>query len=292
MSTKTRNLGVVLLCSLWAAGVAAQEEGVAKSGMDQGEAAINVRSDVKLGIKGTAGTTSERVAQLGAAVGDLMGDIRGCYRKQVALTPEVIGGLRVTVSLKEKQKPSVEVAEQAGASKELGACVTKVFEKATYASVGRPAAAVLSLEFDNTRARGQSLMNARVAQTSQVDVQATADGGQQAVWSTDGSEVTFTLRTDAATPRESIELLVRGFRAGYAGFLDCRRHSEKGGLSPEGDIEASLQVDRQGKATTEIGKITVASARAPQCAKQSFKHVSFDKPASTVRAKVTVHFAR
>ncbi len=292
MNVQLSCFALFALCSVCSSVVLAQDEGVAKSGLEQGEASINVRSDVKLGIKGTGGTTSERLAKLGAAVGDLMGDIRGCYRKQVATTPEVIGALRVTVSLREGAKPQVEVAEQGGASHVLAKCVGQVLGKASYAGVGRPAAAVLSLQFDNSRARGQTMMNAKVAESSQVAVQAAADGGQQAVWSTDGSEITFTVRVPADAGREGLEALVRAFRSGYAGFLDCRRHCEKGGLSAAGDIEASLQIDRQGKATIKLGKISVASPRAPKCAEQSFKKVSFEKPASTVHAEVTVHFAR
>jgi hypothetical protein len=292
MAAKTVWLGVFALYCVSAPVAHAQDEGVAKSGMEQGEASINVRSDVKLGIKGTAGTTSDRLAKLGVAVGDLMGDLRTCYRKQVATSPEVIGALRVTLSLRENQKPEAVVEEKGGASTSLGKCVAGVLGKASYSGVGRPAAAVLSLDFDNTRARGQTMMNQRVAQTSAVQVQAAADGGQSASWSTDGSEVTFTVRAAAGTPHEALELLVRGFHSGYAGFLDCRRHCEKGGVSPEGDIEAALQLDRQGKATVTVGKVSVSAKRAPQCAKQSFKHVSFEKPAASVRADVTVHFAR
>ncbi|HEX4353274.1 MAG TPA: hypothetical protein VHZ95_10175, partial [Polyangiales bacterium] len=63
--------------------------------MSQGEASIAVRSDVKLGVKGTGGTTAERLNKLGQTVGDQMGEIRACYRKQVAVSPQVIGALRV-----------------------------------------------------------------------------------------------------------------------------------------------------------------------------------------------------
>lgn len=273
--------------------VAAQSGAVEPSGIGQGEASINVRSDVRLGIKGTAGTTSERLTRLGEAVGGAMSDIRGCYRKQVATSPEVIGGLRVTLALPQTGKPNVEVtAQDAAGGKALIACVSKVLQKASFEGVGRPAAAMLTLDFDNTRARGQSLMNARVATTSQVDVHAAADGRHEAAWSTDGSAVTFTVRAAASSPRENVELVVRAFRASYAGFLDCRRHCEKGGLSPEGDIEAAVQVDRQGKSKVTLGKISVAHERAPRCAERAFRQVVFEQPASVARVEVTVHFAK
>jgi len=281
----------LLLVSACVGAASAQEGGVASSGLDQGEASINVRSDVKLGIKGTGGTTSERLAKLGEAVSEQMADIRGCYRKQVASSAEVVGGLRVELSLPPGGPPNVVVTAQQGGSNELTLCVSRLLQKASWKTVGRPAAAVLSLEFDNTRARGQTLMNARVAETAHIDVHAGQDGQQEATWSTDGKEVTFTVRAQAAVARESVELVVHGFHEGYAGFLDCRRHSEKGGVSPEGDISAEVSIDRQGKGTAKLGAITVHSDRAPKCAEKAFKHLSFDKPPSPVHASVLVHFA-
>lgn len=282
----------VLIFGLVLLSTSANAQETSVGGMGQGEASINVRSDVKLGIKGTAGTTSERLAKLGEAVGGAMSEIRACYRKQVAASPEVIGGLRVTLALPEKGKPQVDVTSQdAEGGKALVACVTKALQKASFDNVGRPAAALLTLDFDNSRARGQAMMNERTAQTSQVEVQTVA-GQQQAVWSTDGNAVTFTVRSDAASARENVELVMRGFREGYAGFLDCRRHCEKGGLSPEGDIEAAVQIDRQGKSKVTLGKISVAHERAPRCAERAFRQVQFDKPKSVARATVTVHFAK
>jgi hypothetical protein len=278
---------------LWAVGTRAQDEGVANSGMGQGEASINVRSDVRLGIKGTGGTTSERLAKLGAAVGDRMTEIRGCYRKLVATKPELVGGLRALLVLEEGKKPKVEVAAQdAQAGKELVECVEKVLVKTAFDGVGRPAAAQLTLDFDNTRARGQAVMNQRTVAVARIDVTPGPDGTQQAVWSTDGGAVTFTVRAAATAPREQVELVMRGLQAGYAAFLDCRRHCEKGDVSPEGDILASLVVDRQGKSTAKLGKISVANERAPRCAERSFRQLAFDKPANVVRSDVTVHFAK
>jgi hypothetical protein len=259
--------------------------------MQQGEASIAVRSDVKLAVKGTGGTTSERLMKLGQAVGDQMGEIRACYRKQVANSPEVIGALRIRIALGHTDKPELELSEQAGSSKELVACVSHALSKGKYRDVGRPAAAMLSLEFDNSRARGQAEMVERSAQMAHVVAQGAGDGSQQASWSTEGSEVRFTVRTAAGSPAAALELLMRGFQSGYAAFLDCRRKCEKGGTSPEGDIEADLSLDRQALARMKLGAISVAHERAPACADRAFKRVRFDKPAAPLQAHVTVHFA-
>jgi hypothetical protein len=259
--------------------------------MGQGQAAIAVRSDVKLGIKGTGGTTSERLAKLGQAVGDQMGDIRACYRKQIAGSPELIGALRVRIALDKSDKPQVELTEQSAGSKELTACVSRALEKGHYHDVGRPAAALLSLEFDNSRARGQAEMVERQTQLGHADAHAASNGGQIGSWSSDGGQLKFTVQTEQAAPAGALDLVIRGFQAGYAAFLDCRRKCEKGGASPEGDIEAELSIDGKARATTHLGKISVAHERAPACAERAFKRVRFDKPQAPVRAQVTVHFA-
>jgi hypothetical protein len=260
--------------------------------MGQGEAAINVRSDVKLGIKGTGGTPGERLAKLGQAVGDQMPEIRGCYRKLTANAPEIAGGLQLKLTLEQTGKPKVEVTNTQGGADELVKCVSKVLRDAPYKDVGRPAAALLKLEFDNSRAKGQVEMNAKQAEIAQVAVQDRGDGAKQASWSTQGAEVRFTVTAEPGAPDGTVELIMRGFHLGYAGFLDCRRKCEKGGVSPEGDIEAQLDLDRNGKPRLKLGNITVAHARAPVCGAKAFTHTKFEKPPKPLRAQVVVHFAK
>jgi hypothetical protein len=261
--------------------------------MGQGEAAINVRSDVKLGVKGTGGTPSDRLNKLGQAVGDQMGEIRGCYRKLVATAPELAGALQLKLTLPQGQaKATVEVTKTEGGADELVKCVSKVLRDAQYKDVGRPAAAFLSLEFDNSRAKGQAAMNAKAAELAKVSVQNKGDGGKEGSWSTEGSEVRFTVSVDAGVPDAALELIMRGFKSSYAGFLDCRRKCEKGGVSPEGDIEAQLDLDKHGKAKVKLGAISVTHERAPTCGAKAFGRTKFDKPDAPIRARVIVHFAK
>jgi hypothetical protein len=259
--------------------------------MGQGEAAINVRSDVKLGVKGTGGTPSERLTKLGQAVGDQMGEIRGCYRKLVASAPELAGALQLKLTLPQgSAKATVEVTKTEGGADELVKCVSKVLRDAPYKDVGRPAAAFLSLEFDNSRAKGQAAMNAKAAELAKVSVQSKADGTKQGSWSTEGSEIRFTVSVDSGVPDTALELIMRGFKSSYAGFLDCRRKCEKGGVSPEGDIEAQLDLDKRGKAKVKLGAISVAHTRAPTCGAKAFNRTKFDKPDAPIHARVVVHF--
>lgn len=259
--------------------------------MGQGEAAIAVRSDVKLSVKGTGGTPSDRLAKLGQAVSEQMGDIRACYRKLVASAPEVTGTLRLRIGLEKDKKPALEVLDKSDGAEPLIKCVTQVLSTAKYTDVGRPAAAFLSLAFENSRARGQAQMAERSAQIAEVKVQMDASGAREAAWSTDGNEVRFTVQADRDAPPRAVELLVQGLKRGYAAFLDCRRRCEQGGVSPEGDIPTELALDAAGHLKISFGAISVRHARAPGCAEHAFKRVPFDKPGAPLRAHINVHFA-
>jgi hypothetical protein len=262
--------------------------GQAGDSMSQGEASIAVRSDVKLSVKGTGGTTSERLAKLGQAVGDQMGEIRACYRKQVATSPEVVGALRVKIALDKGDKPQLDVTQQSGPA-DLVACMTHALSKGKYHDVGRPAAALLSLEFDNSRARGEAQMAERKAQLGHVETDSSA--GHEATWSSDGGQLRINVRTDPTAPSGSADLVMRAFQSGYAAFLDCRRKCEQGGVSPEGDIHAELSLDRQAHAKAQLGAISVAHQRAQGCADKAFKRLKFEPPPTALSAHVTVHFA-
>jgi hypothetical protein len=259
--------------------------------MSQGEATIAVRSDVKLGVKGTAGTTKDRLAKLGQAVSDQMGEIRACYRKQVDSSPEVIGAMKIRIALDKTDTPQIEITQQEDSTKQLLACVSKVLKNGKYKDVGRPAAAMLSLEFDNSRARGEAAMQERKEKLGQAPTAITPEGGQEASWSSEGGELRVTVRTPPAAPSGATSLVLRGFAQDYAAFLDCRRKCEKGGVSAEGTIEAELSIDAKGKAKTKLGAISVTHARAPVCGDKAFKRVHYERPAAPVEAHVSVYFA-
>lgn len=261
--------------------------------MGQGEASIAVRSDVKLSVKGTGGTPSERLSKLGQAATDQLGEIRGCYRKLVDKSPEITGGLKLKVVLEQGKNPAVEMLNQTGSADPLVVCVTQVLERAKYAEVGRPAAAIVTLEFDNSRARGQSVMVERAAQIARTPVSTNAAGQHEVTWSTSGQEVRFSAAADSSVPDEQLQLVMQGFMRDYAAFLDCRRKCEQGGVSPEGDIDAHLTVDAKGQAKVALGTITVKHKRASGCVDRAFKRVTFAKPAAApLQTEVRVHFAR
>jgi hypothetical protein len=283
----------VFLLLLAAAGRSAAQSG--GDTMGQGEANISVRSDVTLSVKGTGGTSSERLSKLGQAVSDQMGEIRTCYRQLVKDAPEVMGKVRFKLRLEREndkdKKPELEVLEQSAGAEPLLKCVTQVLGAAKYTDVGRPASAFLAMTFDNSRARGQAEMVQRAAKLAHVDVRDTLSGQREANWSTEGDVVKFRVRADPSEPADAVGVVMNWIRRNYAGFLDCRRRSEQGGISPEGDIEIQLSVDAGGRAKIKYGAVTVTHARARTCTEPLFKRVAFDKPSAPLSARVDVHFA-
>lgn len=276
---------------VWVVVAPALAEAQSGDSMGQGEAAIAVRSDVTLSVKGTGGTSSERLAKLGQAVSDEMGEIRSCYRKLVSTAPEVMGKVRVKLRLDKAKKPEIEVLEQTDGSELLLKCVSQVLRRAKYGDVGRPASAFLTMTFDNSRARGQAEMVEAAAKRAKVDVRDTLSGDREATWSTEGEQITFRVRVDGEAPEGAAAYVMKWIRQHYAAFLDCRRRSEQGGLSPEGDINIQLSVDARGRAKVSYGEVTVAHRRARTCTEPLFRRLPFDKPSAPVSAQLRVHFA-
>ena len=287
-----------LLCTLTAfvLPLAAAGSAAAQSGsMGQGEANISVRSDVTLSVKGTGGTSSERLSKLAQSVSDELGEIRTCYRQLVRDAPEVMGKVRLKLRLDREgnkdKKPELEVLAQSPGAEPLLDCVRKVLVAAKYTDVGRPASAFLSMTFDNSRARGQAEMVERAAELAHVDVRDTLSGQREARWATEGDEVQFRVRADPSEPQDAVGVVMNWIRRHYAAFLDCRRRSEQGGKSPEGDIEIELSVDARGRAKVKYGTVTVLHKRARTCTEPLFKRMPFDKPSAPLTARLDVHFA-
>jgi hypothetical protein len=214
----------------------------------------------------------------------------------VADAPEVMGKVRLKLVLeKEKdkdKKPALEVMEQSAGSEPLLKCVTKVLSTAKYDSVGRPASAFLTLNFDNSRARGQAEMIEKAAQMAKVDVRDTLSGQREANWATERDEVKFRIRSEPSEPADAVGVVMNWVRKNYAAFLDCRRRSEQGGKSPEGDIEMNVSVDARGQAKVKYGTITVEHTRARTCTEPLFKKLPFEKPSAPMNVRLDVHFAR
>ena len=282
---------LALLASCLAAGAAqaqaAASSDVAGAGMGQGQANINVRSDVTLGIKGERATPTERLEQLTEVVSEQMPKLRKCYHDLIAKHPTTVGSLAIRLVLERSEPVSLELKEHGGTEPELTACVKRVLDKMPLQKVTRPAAALLTLDFQNSRAKGEREMQQRSEAADRVDVR--QDGaGFAADWKSVDGKVSFVVSSDSS---EAVVAALRAVRDSFPGFADCRRRSEKGGLSPAGVIEAQVQLLRGGKGKAKVTSSTVAHPRAVPCSERVLRGIKFDGAPAGQTAKVQISFS-
>jgi hypothetical protein len=278
------------ICVLLAASAhIAAAQPAAETPMGQGEANINVRSDVKLSIKGTRSTPTDRLQQLTDVITDQMPELRKCYRELIAKRPTTVGSIAIRVTLEQGNDPAqIEIKEVGGTEPDLTACVKRVVSRAPFKKVGRPAAAIATLEFENTRAKGQAEMEQRRETTERIDVRERGDGGYEAGWTSNDGKVGFVVGSTGS--RDAVEASLRTLRDSFAGFADCRRRSEKGGLSPAGNLDVQLHLQHGGKSSAKVASSTVAHERAVPCVERVFKRLKFSDAPAGQRVEVRVTF--
>jgi hypothetical protein len=277
----------VLACSAWPTFALAQD--VAGSGMGQGQANINVRSDVTLAIKGLRSTTAERLSQLTEIVSGQMPELRKCYRTLIAKRPTSVGSIGIRITLEQgSDPPALEIKENGGTEPDLTSCVKRVLNKAPFRKVGRPAAAAVTLEFDNSRAKGELEMAQRKQAAEHVDVHEQAGGGYEASWGTPDGKVAFSVKSESS--HEAVDIALRTLRTSFAGFADCRRRSQKDGLSPAGVLDVEVQLQAGGKATAKIASSTVAHPRAVPCTEHVLHGLRFAGAPTGQHVQVRITF--
>lgn len=258
----------------------------------QGEIGLEVRSDVSMGIQGTRGTPKARLEALGKRVMTSMGDVRRCYRELVAKRPTTVGAFAITVIVDEGANAQMKVEEKGGSDRDLKRCVMKVVGKLEFRDVPKPAAAVVTLRFANSRSESQEKANKARAAKDVVDVKDGADGSKEASWTTADGRVSFAASASkGADPAAAVTAVIRGLREGFPPFLDCRRRATKRGFSPKGEIHAVVRLSRRGKAQTKLGEVTVAHKRVPTCVSRAFRRVSYPEAPPGSRVNLTVSFA-
>ncbi|MDD9969158.1 MAG: hypothetical protein OXR73_23150 [Myxococcales bacterium] len=271
----------------WAAGGAAAQA----DSMAQGEASINVRSDMRMSLRGTNGTPRARLQQLTEVVTGKMPAVRSCYRKLVAKRPIAVGAFRVTINLAKGRDTQFAVEERGGSDAELKRCVLRALRKALFRGVERPAAAVVKLEFSNSRADGQAELQRRKAEQDDVAVRVDEGGRATAIWRHSGGKVAFEAHASGPGAKDTVASAILGLRNGFAAFLDCRRRNDKDGLSPAGKIDVQLRLSaRGGKASMKLKTCTVPHKRAPRCNERAFRRTKFPPAPPGARADVTITF--
>ena len=281
-----------LLISLVEAPWAQAQDATEPPTMGQGEAAINVRSNVKVAIAGTGGTPKARLEALTAKLSKAVPAVRECYGKLVRKRASTVGAVRVTVRLDEGNSPAqLSVEERDPVPTALRSCVTKALGGADYRGVPRPAAAMIMLSLDNSRAEGQVAVDERSEElVSQIQATATADGRMEASWATEDGNVSFVARAKGARAEAATTAAIGALRTAYAGFMDCRRKCEKGGVSPAGSAVVKV-IPRGDSSTTKILKVDIEHERAPNCMSRAFRHAKFGDSPRGVPVEVTVTFA-
>lgn len=269
--------------------------GVARSGMKHGEAVVAVRSDISLAIKGTGGTTKANLAALGEAVRSKIPALKACYSDVVEKSPIVVGKLQIVIDFSNKAKrPKLDYPDRQDASPALKSCIEKTLGKTSLNPRNRPAAAVIVLDFSNTRARGQRILETnqrRGEEQALVDVKTNDAGMLESKWSSSDGRVAFTIIAKTSVSSEQVVGVQRVLRNHVGRFLDCRRRSSKGGTSPAGDATLDLHVRRSGEASMKVRSITIAHKRAPNCLERAFRKIKFDRPSAPFRVTVIVRFA-
>jgi hypothetical protein len=130
-------------------------------------------------------------------------------------------------------------------------------------------------------------MQQRRAAADQIDVRE-QDGGFAASWAATDGKVSFAV---TSASREAVESALRALRNSSPSFADCRRRSEKGGLSPAGTLDAELQLQHGGKVNASVGSSTVAHERAVPCTEHVLRTLKLENAPAAQRVKVQITFS-
>ena len=282
-------VGTVLSAALVATGAQAQGGGgVARSGMGQGEAQISTRSDVRLGIESGPGTSGGRLQAMARAVSEGLGPIRECYGRITADDPSVVGTIKLRVALPAgRGRVRVERTDDSVNNRDIQRCVDRAFQGANYGDVSRPANVFVQLDFGNTAAAGAAEVARRREEGARVEVTRNADGQFQASGGVPNNEVRFTATAGSAEVAAAVH---RALRSNIAGLLDCRRRAGRRDMNPEGQIDLTLTVGRNGRGRLRTGNSTVQDTRAPTCVSRALSRVDWGRDAAG-RSAVRLGFA-
>lgn len=276
---------------LLASAASAQAVGVGGTGMGQGAASITTRSDVRLALESERGTSNERLQGIGRAVGLKMGEVRACYARAAAADPTVTGELRLRIALDgARGRPTVEITTDLLTNDALQACVLTALRAVDLAGVEGPAAAIVSLEFANSAARGTQLVqDSRARQASAVGTN--AQGQAQVQGSTGEREVSYEVTAaDAGTDAAAIAAVQRALTDGLAGLLDCRRRAGRRGASPAGTIALDAELGATNLRNVAAVTSTVRDPNGGACAARALAQMPLPPSPHPGRVHIVLTF--
>jgi hypothetical protein len=257
--------------------------------MGQGEANVHTRADVRMEVESVPGTGHDALTQIGAALGERLGDVKQCYRDVVEDRPQIEGSMRLRFAIDPARRHQVTVVGEPVADAPLVRCVRQAFERGRYQGVPRGAAYV-ALTFTNGSADGVARTEQARAVEANVNVQHNSEGRPTANGGTPDGLVHFEVIGDANARPQQIAALQRTIRAHLAIFLDCRRHSTRRGDPPDGEVRLDLMVRPRGVTRARTLSQTVADDTAGRCIERGLGRVTFENDARG-HSELVVRFA-
>lgn len=249
---------------------------------------ITTRSDVRMSIEGTTGTSGKKLDALAKTLGTPLSEVKRCYGDLVKEHPETVGTLTVQLTLVEGTGPAK--VTMPGASKELKPmqrCIDKAFAKLDVSEVQRPAEAHVLLELTNSAAAAVGAVKEQGAQAAKVPIEEQPDGSLVSHGASLQGEVSFAVSAKGPAGREAVELIHTSVRDALPGLFDCRRRASKK-ASPEGDLVFNVKLSPSAKPSLDSTSSTVANERAPICTSNELKQMM--KKGGKGAVTLTIHF--
>lgn len=244
----------------------AQGDGVAHSGMEQGDAHITTHTGITLSLDPVAGTSTARVQAMGRAVQAQMTAVRTCYHTVVARRPTVTGVLRMEITLAAGTgAPAITVTEDGVHDDEMLTCARAALAHIPTADVPRPAAVIAVLTLANTAAEGTAITAALAAEGESVSV---AHEGTRGVATSPTGDVRFVLRGAEGISDDLVAEAYRVISSQMPGLRDCRRHATRRGRSSAGVIHVDVTMTAGHALTTHARESSVAAPDASTCVEE------------------------
>lgn len=258
-----------------------------QSGMGQGEAKISVKSSVRFSIRGQKATGGQRLEALGEMVRSKIPKIQECYTKSVASNPTQTGDLEVSIEFEaENTRPIVKFRELPGLNKNTTLCVQKALETIELEKKYRPAAAIATIEFNNTRAEGQKEMEERRDNARETSVPVNVEGKPEIKWGAPGGKVEFTITGEVPSAEKRLPNVREEITKALGSFLDCRRKAGKRGASPASITVINISLTSGEGNSAKIKSTTLANEKAVDCIEDIFSRFTLE--ADPLRSQVSV----
>jgi hypothetical protein len=285
----TRTVFLALALVFVAAHASAQGDGVARSGMEQGEAHITTRTGITLSLDPVAGTPTARVHAMGHAVQERMTAVRTCYHTVVARRPTVTGVLRMQITLAEGHGgPTITVTEDGVHDDEMLTCARDALSHMSTADIARPASVIAVLTLANTAAEGTAATAARAAEGESVSV---THEGTRAVATSPAGDVRFVVRGADGTSDDAVAEGYRVVSSQLAGLRDCRRHSGRRRRSMAGVIMLDVTMTAGAALVTHTRSSTVADPETGGCIEQRLGRAPRTPASGPAALEVEITFA-